>query len=164
ELLDLAIRGQLSDAKVLEREVKRMLASPRAEALVENFAGQWLRLRALAGIHRNSQMFPDFHDNLRHAMRPETELFVGSVVREDRSAIDFLDADYTFVNERLARHYGIPNLYGSQFRRIRVTDPRRRGLLGHASILTVTSQANRTSPVTRGKWILENVMGTPPPA
>jgi hypothetical protein len=162
ELLDAARHG-LRDRATLAHEVTRMLADPKAAAFVENFAGQWLRLRAVPGVDRNTYMFPDFDDNLREAMRRETELFVGSIVREDRSALELLDADYTFVNERLARHYGIPNIYGSQFRRVPVTDPNRRGLLGHASILTLTSQANRTSPVTRGKWILDNLLGAPPP-
>jgi mono/diheme cytochrome c family protein len=163
ELLDAASRHRLREHATLEHEVTRMLADPKAAAFVDNFAGQWLRLRALSGVDRNTYMFPDFDDNLREAMRRETELFVGSIVREDRSVIDLLDADYTFVNERLARHYGLPNVYGSQFRRLTIADPNRRGLLGHASVLTVTSQANRTSPVTRGKWILDNFIGAPPP-
>jgi mono/diheme cytochrome c family protein len=163
-LLDVAAKGLLRDPKVLDQEVRRMLADPKAEAFVENFAGQWLRLRAIPGVDRNPQMFPDFDDNLRQAMRRETELFFGSVVHEDRSALDLVNADYTYLNERLAKHYGISNVYGSQFRRVPVTDQNRRGLLGHASILTVTAQANRTSPVARGKWILENLLGAPPPA
>ena len=164
ELIDLASRSTLRDPEVLEQQVRRMLRDPKSTALTENFAGQWLQLRAIPGIERNPQMFPDFDHNLRLAMRRETELFFDSIVREDRSALDLLDADYTFVNERLARHYGLPSVYGSHFRRVTVTDPRQRGLLGHASVLTVTSQANRTSPVTRGKWILENLLGAPPPA
>ncbi len=139
-----------------------MLADPRAQALVTNFADQWLYLRNLKNIQPDFQNFPDFDDNLRQAMRRETELFVGSIIKEDRSALDLLNADYTFVNERLARHYGIPNIYGTDFRRVQITDPARRGLLGQASILTVTSMPNRTSPVNRGKWILTNLLGTPP--
>jgi mono/diheme cytochrome c family protein len=164
QLLEAAEKGLLKDPKVLDQQVRRMLADPKAEALATNFAGQWLRLRALPGVDRNPQMFPDFDDNLRQAMRRETELFFASVVREDRSALDLVNSDYTYVNERLAKHYGIPNVYGSHFRRVAVTDANRRGLLGHASILTVTAQANRTSPVARGKWILENLLGAPPPA
>jgi mono/diheme cytochrome c family protein len=163
QLIDAASRGLLRNPAVLERQVRRMLLDPRSEALTKNFAGQWLKLRALPGIDRNTAMFPDFDDNLRQAMRRETELLFDSVVRENRSIFELLTADYTFVNERLARHYNIPNVYGSHFRRVPVTEPTRRGLLGHASILTITAQANRTSPVTRGKWILEELLGVPPP-
>ena len=163
ELLDLAIRGELGTPEVLERQTRRMLADERSRALVTNFAGQWLRLRNVDGIEPNAHRFPNFDDNLRRAMRRETELLFETIMRDDRSVVEFLDADYTFVDERLARHYGIPNIYGSHFRRITVMDPHRRGLLGHASVLTVTSQANRTSPVTRGKWVLENLLGAPPP-
>jgi hypothetical protein len=151
---------------VLEQQVKRMLADGRADALVDNFAEQWLFLRNLKNASPDPQIFPDFDDNLRQAMREETKLFFQSVVREDRSAMDLLNADYTFVNERLARHYGIPNVYGSQFRRVTLTSAlnsdARRGLLGQGSILTVTSYPNRTSPVQRGKWILTNLLGIPP--
>ena len=140
-----------------------MLADPRSQALVTNFAGQWLHLRNLATAVPTPEVFPDFDDNLRQAFRRETELFFDSIVREDRSVLDLLTADYTFVNERLAKHYGIPNIRGDHFRRVASTDDRRRGLLGHGSILTVTSYAHRTSPVLRGKWILENILGTPPP-
>ncbi|HEU4693606.1 MAG TPA: DUF1592 domain-containing protein, partial [Vicinamibacterales bacterium] len=164
ELLDLAIAGTLSRPATLERQVKRMLADARAEALVTNFAGQWLYLRNLAATSPDARTFPDFDDNLRQAFRRETELFVESIMREDRSALDLLRANYTFVNERLAKHYGIPNVYGSRFRRVALDENSARGgLLGHGSILTVTSYANRTSPVLRGKWILENIVGTPPP-
>jgi Protein of unknown function (DUF1592)/Protein of unknown function (DUF1588)/Protein of unknown function (DUF1585)/Protein of unknown function (DUF1587)/Protein of unknown function (DUF1595) len=164
ELLDLAIGGTLSRPATLERQVKRMLADARAEALVTNFAGQWLYLRNLAATSPDARTFPDFDDNLRQAFRRETELFVESVMREDRSALDLLRANYTFVNERLAKHYGIPNVYGSRFRRVSLDEHSARGgLLGHGSVLTVTSYANRTSPVLRGKWILENIVGTPPP-
>jgi hypothetical protein len=162
QLLDLASRGQLRQPAVLEREVRRMLKDPKAEALVENFAGQWLHLRNLAAFVPDRSDFPEFDDLLRQAMRRETELFVGSVIQEDRSALQLLQADYTFMNERLARHYGVRGVFGSNFRRVAVTDPARQGLLGHASVLTVTSYPNRTSPVVRGKWILENVLGTPP--
>jgi len=164
ELLDAAIAGTLSRPATLERQVKRMLASPKAEALVTNFAGQWLYLRNLAAASPDARTFPDFDDNLRQAFRRETELFVESIVQDDRSALDLLRADYTFVNERLAKHYGIPNVYGSRFRRVSLDDKNARGgILGQGSILTVTSYANRTSPVLRGKWILENIVGTPPP-
>jgi hypothetical protein len=164
ELLDLAIAGRLNRPATLQQQVKRMLASPKADALVTNFAGQWLYLRNLAAASPDARMFPDFDDNLRQAFRRETELFVESIMREDRSALDLLRANYTFVNERLARHYGIPNVYGSRFRRVSLgNDSVRGGLLGHGSVLTVTSYANRTSPVLRGKWILENISGTPPP-
>lgn len=164
ELLDLAARGELNTPVELERQTRRMLGDPKSEAFAKNFAGQWLRLRNVDGIDPNAQIFPNFDDNLRRAMRRETELLFASLVREDRSVVDLLNADYTFVNERLARHYGIPNIYGSHFRRVPVTDVHRRGLLGQASILAVTSQSNRTSPVVRGKWVLENLLGAPPPA
>ena len=140
-----------------------MLADPRAEALVENFAGQWLYLRNLTSARPDPPSFPDFDDNLRQSLRRETELFFASIMHEDRSVIELLTADYTFLNERLARHYGIPGVYGDRFRRVPVTDDRRRGLLGQGSILTVTSYATRTSPVLRGKWILDNLLGSPPP-
>jgi hypothetical protein len=163
ELLKVAERGRLSDPAVLRQQVQRMLVDPRAEALLSNFAGQWLLIRNLRTLKPNPAEFPEFDDNLRQALRRETELFFESIVREDRSVLDLLNADYTFVNERLARHYGIPGVYGDRFRRIAVTDDNRRGLLGHGSILTVTSYATRTSPVLRGKWILENLLGAPPP-
>jgi hypothetical protein len=163
ELLDVASRGQLKNPAVLERQVRRMLADPRSEAIVSNFAGQWLYLRNLRNQVPNSLDFPDFDDNLRQALLRETELFFGSVMHEDRNVIELMTADYTFVNERLARHYGIPNVNGSQFRRVTLTDDARRGLLGKGSILMVTSHTDRTSPVVRGKWILENLMGAPPP-
>jgi hypothetical protein len=141
-----------------------MLADPRSDALVANFAGQWLYLRNLAAATPDNRMFPDFDDNLRQSFRRETELFFESIVKEDRNVLDLLRAKYTFVNERLARHYGIPNVYGSRFRRVNLgEDSVRGGLLSQGSILTVTSYANRTSPVLRGKWILENILGTPPP-
>jgi cytochrome c5 len=164
ELLDVAAKGKLKDSTILRQQVRRMLADPKAEALVTNFASEWLFLRNLQSVNPASEDFPNFDENLKQAFRQETEMFVGSVFREDRNVLDLLTADYTFVNERLAKHYGIPNIYGSQFRRVPVASDARRGLLGQGSILTVTSYPTRTSPVLRGKWILENVMGTPPPA
>ncbi len=163
DLLKLASQGKLRNPGVLEREVQRMLADPRAQALVTNFAGQWLQLRNLQNVQPNSDLFPDFDDNLRQAFRREAELFFESILREDRSPLDLLMADYTFVNERLARHYGIPDIYGSRFRRVVLTDDARKGLLGKGSILALTSHAERTSPVLRGKWILENIVGMPVP-
>ena len=163
ELLDLAAQDKLSDERVFEQQVDRMLADPRASALVENFAGQWLYLRNLQSVTPDIEEFPNFDDNLRQAMRRETELLFEHVMREDLSVNELLTADYTFVNERLAEHYGIPSVYGSHFRQVPVAEEARRGLLGHASILTVTSYPNRTSPVLRGKWVLENVLGTPAP-
>jgi hypothetical protein len=162
QLLNLASEGKLKDPAVLDQQIKRMLADKRSETLVTNFADQWLYLRNLKNIQPDFQTFPDFDDNLRQAMRRETELFFGSIIAENRSVLDLLNADYTFVNERLARHYGIPNVYGTDFRRVAITDERRRGLLGQGSILTVTSMPNRTSPVLRGKWILTNLLGNPP--
>jgi hypothetical protein len=141
-----------------------MLADPKASALVTNFASQWLLLRNLRTHVPTPGDFPDFDNELRQAFRTETELFVGSVMHDDRSVLELLTADYTFANERLARHYGLPNVYGSHFRRVPVTNPARRGLLGQGSILTVTSYPNRTSPVLRGKWVLENLLGVPAPA
>jgi hypothetical protein len=164
ELLDVASKGKLKDPTILRQQVRRMLADPKAEALVTNFASEWLFLRNLQSVNPASEDFPNFDENLKQAFRQETEMFVGSVFREDRNVLELLTADYTFVNERLAKHYGIPNIYGSQFRRVPVASDARRGLLGQGSILTVTSYPTRTSPVLRGKWILENVMGTPPPA
>ena len=163
-LLDAAEDGRLDDPAVLEQQVRRMLADPRSSALVDNFVGQWLAVRNLRDVVPDSGLFPEFDENLRDAFQEETALFMESMLREDRSLVDLLDADYTFVNERLARHYGIPNVYGNQFRRVTVPNEERGGLLGHGSILTVTSYANRTSPVLRGKWLLENFLGTPPPA
>ncbi len=162
ELLDLAAAGRLREPEVLEGQARRMLADERSRALVTSFASQWLYLRNVPAVVPDEDRFPDVGEGLRQAMRRETELFVESVFREDRSVLDLLTADYTFVNERLARHYGMPRIYGSQFRRVPVTQAARRGLLGHASILSVTSYPNRTSPVLRGKWVLENLLGTPP--
>ena len=164
ELLALAAQGRLRDPAVLERQTRRMLADPRSDALVANFAGQWLYLRNLSVPQPDFRLFPDFDDNLRHAFRRETELLFESIVREDRSVVDLLAADYTFVNERLARHYGMPHVYGDHFRRVSTADhPMRGGLLGQGSFLTVQSLATRTSPVKRGIWILENILGTVPP-
>jgi hypothetical protein len=163
ELLAAAEKGTLTDSAVLQQQVRRMLGDPRSQALIANFSGQWLFLRELRNRNPDLLVFPDFDDNLRQAFYRETEMLFGSIVREDRSAFDLLNADYTFVNERLARHYGIPGIYGSDFRRVTVPNPARRGLLGQGSILTVTSAPNRTSPVTRGAWILENLLGSPPP-
>jgi hypothetical protein len=163
ELLRLAGEGKLSQPGVQSQQVRRMLADSRSEALVSNFAGQWLQLRNLRGIVPNSDLFPDFDDNLRQAFRREAELFFGSVVNEDRNVLELLTADYTFVNERLARHYGIPDVFGSRFRRVSPTDDARRGLLGKGAVLLVTSHANTTSPVLRGKWVLDNILGAPPP-
>src|SRR2546426_4167475 len=139
-----------------------MVADARAESMVSNFTGQWLQLRNLQLVKPDLLLFPDFDDNLRQAFRRETELFFASIIREDRSALDMLNADYTFVNERLARHYGIPGVYGDRFRRVTLTDPNRRGLLGQGSILSLTSVATRTSPVIRGKYIVSNFLNTPP--
>jgi mono/diheme cytochrome c family protein len=165
-LIDLASRDRLHQPAVLEEQTRRMLADPRSDAMVENFAGQWLHLRNLEGIHPNTDEFPDFDNDLRLAFEREAELFFGSIMREDRSVMDLLTADYTFVNERLARHYGIPQVYGSRFRRVTLGPEfeARRGLLGKGGVLMSTSRADRTSPVLRGKWILENLIGTAPPA
>ena len=163
ELLDLAARGALSRPATFERQMRRMLADPKAQSLVDNFVGQWLQLRNVRSKQPNSHEFPDFDDNLRQALHAETELFFGSIIREDRSVLDLMNADYTFVNERLARHYGIPNVYGSHFRRVTLPDETRRGLLGKGAVLMVTSHPHRTSPVIRGKWVLENILGAPPP-
>ena len=164
ELLDLATRGELGKPEVLERQVRRMLADPRSRSLVSNFAGQWLHLRNLESMTPDLRLFPDFDDNLRQAFRRETELLFEGVLREDRSVLDLLKSDHTYLNERLARHYAIPHVYGSRFRRVPVEgDGVRGGLFRQGSILTVTSYATRTSPVIRGKWILENILGTPPP-
>jgi hypothetical protein len=164
QLLDLAIQGKLKTPAVLEQQVRRMLADPRSSALVYNFAEQWLYLRNLATITPDMRIFAGFDDNLRQAFRRETELFFESVMREDRSVLDLLRANYTFVNERLAKHYGIPHIYGSRFRRITFAEGSERGgLLRQGSVLMVTSYATRTSPVLRGTWILANILGLAPP-
>ena len=163
ELLAVAEAGGLEDPAVVEAQVRRMLADPRSEALARNFAGQWLRLRNISGALPSDVLFPDFGESLRQDFVRETELFFDGILREDRGVTDLLTADHTFLNERLARHYGVPGVYGSDFRRVSLADGNRRGLLGQGSILTVTSYPDRTSPVGRGKWVLENVLGTPPP-
>ena len=163
QLLDLAEKGKLKDPAVLEKQVRRLLDDPRSSSLVANFAGQWLYIRNLAQQKPDPDAFPEFDDSLRQAFRQETELFFQNILREDCSVMDLLDANYTFLNQRLAEHYGIPNIYGPQFRKVTLTDPNRGGLLGQGSILTVTSYPNRTSVVQRGKWILDNLLGSPPP-
>jgi mono/diheme cytochrome c family protein len=162
QLLDLAIAGRLRAPGVLDRQVRRMIADPRADALMNAFTGQWLQLRNLDKVTPDILLFPDFDDNVRQALRRETELFFGSIVRDNRPVLDLLNADYTYLNERLARHYGVTGVYGSRFRRVPVTDNHRRGLLGHGSILAMTAVATRTSPVLRGKYIISNLMNTPP--
>ena len=162
ELLDLAVRGRLKTPAVLEQQVRRLIADPRAEALVTNFSEQWLFLRDVESKRPDERLFPDFDDSLRRALQRETELFIESIVREDRSALDLLTANYTFVNERLARHYGIPYVYGPEFRRVTLAEDYRRGLLGQGSILLLTSYSTRTSPVLRGKYVLANLLGAPP--
>jgi cytochrome c5 len=164
ELLDAAIEGKLSRPEELEKQTRRMLADRRSLNLATNFAGQWLRLRNLEAVSPNARLFPDFDDNLRQAFRRETELFFDSVLREDRSVLDLIRTDYTFLNERLAKHYGIPDIYGSRFRRVTLgPESKRGGLLRHGSVLSVTSYATRTSPVIRGVWVLGNFFGAPPP-
>jgi hypothetical protein len=165
ELLTLAEQGRLHEPAILEKQVRRMVADPKSGELIRNFAGQWLNLRALATIAPNPGVYPDFDDNLRVAFRREVELLFDSIVHEDRSVLDLLTADYTFVDERLARHYGIPNVYGSRFRRVTLGADLdiRRGLLGKGALMSVTSQATRTSPVTRGKWFLQTFLGVSPP-
>ncbi len=163
QLLDRAEDGTLGDPAVLERQVRRMLADPRAKALVENFAGQWLHLRNMASVYPDPLEFPEFDENLREAYQAETELFIEQQLRDDASMLDLLRADYTFVNERLAQHYGIPNVYGNRYRKVSLPRGEHAGLLSHGSLMTVTSYPNRTSPVLRGKWVLENLLGAPPP-
>ena len=165
ELLSAAEKEALHNPVALDEQVRRMLADPRSEALVSNFAGQWLHIRNVSGFRPSPELLFHFDDNLRQAFETETALFFGSIIRENRNVLDLLDADYTFLNERLAKHYGIPGVHGERFRRVSLPpDSVRRGLLGQGSILTGTSRANRTSPVIRGKWILENIFGTPPPS
>jgi hypothetical protein len=163
ELLDLAAQNKLHTAPVLQQQVRRMLADSKADALTTNFAGQWLYLRNLKNMQPNSGEFPDFDDNLRQAFEREASLFFASIVHEDRNVLDLMTADYTFLNERLAAHYRIPNVYGSQFRRVTLTDEARRGLLGKGALLMVTSHVDRTSPVVRGRWVLENLLSAPVP-
>jgi hypothetical protein len=158
------VKGKLHEPETLHAQTLRMLADKRSKAIVDNFAGQWLYLRNLPAATPNLDMFPDFDEGLRQDMRRETEMFFSSIIHQDRSVLTLLNADYTYLNERLARHYGIPNVYGSHFRKVSLGDqaPIRSGLLGQGSILTVTSHNDRTSPVVRGKWILENILGNPP--
>jgi hypothetical protein len=163
QLLELAEKGKLKDPAVLDQQIHRLLDDPRAESLVSNFAGQWLYIRNLAQQKPDPDVFPEFDESLRLSFQRETELFFQNIVREDRSVMELLDANYTFLNQRLAEHYGIPNIYGAQFRKVTLTDPNRGGLLGQGSMLTVTSYPNRTSVVQRGKWILDNLLGSPPP-
>jgi hypothetical protein len=163
ELLSAAEQGRLKDPATLDAQVRRMLADPKSQALVDNFAGQWLHLRNVRNVQPNSDLFPDFDDNLRQGLKHETELFFESIMREDRPVLELMSGDYTFINERVAKHYGIRGIYGSRFRRVTLTDERRFGLLGKGSVLTVTSHAERTSPVERGKWILENILNLPVP-
>jgi uncharacterized protein DUF1592/uncharacterized protein DUF1588/uncharacterized protein DUF1585 len=163
ELFDHARKSDLHQPAVLEAQVKRMLKDPKAHALVENFADQWLLIRNLKSATPDTAMFPTFDEPLRRAMQKETELYFDNVVREDRSILDFIDSDYTFVNERLAKHYGIDGVKGDEFRKVTLKDGRRGGVLTQASVLTVTSNPTRTSPVKRGKFILDNILGAPPP-
>ena len=164
ELLDAAERGTLADPAVLRRQVRRMLADPRGEALVSNFAAQWLHLRNLDDVKAEPSVYPEFDQDLVDAFRQETALFIASTIEENRSVLDLLGADYTYLNERLARHYGIPGVYGSRFRRVTLPDLEQRGgLLGHGSLLSLTSYPHRTSPVLRGRWLLEAIFGAPPP-
>jgi len=162
-LLTIAESGKLSRPGILRQQVRRMLGDRRSDTLVKNFAAQWLQLRKLNAATPNTDLFPYFDDNLLQAFQKETELFFEYVLRNERPVLELLDADYTFVNERLARHYGIPHVYGSHFRKVSLPDATRGGLLGQGSILTVTSYPNRTAPVIRGKWILDNILGAPPP-
>ena len=164
ELLSIAEKGELRDPEVLDTQIARMLKDKKSESLVTNFAAQWLHLRNIPAATPDLNLFPEFDDNLRDALEQETHLLVASQLKADKSVLELLTADYTFVNERLANHYGIPNIYGSRFRRVQLEDPNRHGLLGQGGILTVTSYATRTSPVKRGKWLLENILGSPPPA
>ena len=164
ELIDLAARGQLSDPEIIDAQVRRMLADPRAESLATRFAGLWLRIQDLDKVDPDALSFPYYDKILANSMHRETELLFAHLVAEDRNILELLTADYTFANERLARHYGIPGVTGSEFRRVNYPDDRRRGVLGHGSILTMTSEANRTSPVKRGKWVMEVLLGSPPPA
>jgi hypothetical protein len=164
ELLNAAIQGKLKDPMVLDQQVRRMMADPKSDSFVTNFAEQWLFLRDIEAKRPDELLFPDFDETLRDAFRKETELFLNSVLRENRSIVELLRANYTFLNERLAKHYGIPNVRGSYFRRVTLpANSPRGGLLGQGSILTITSYANRTSPVVRGKWVLENLLAAPPP-
>ena len=163
-LLEAADRGRLARPSVLAAQVQRMLQDPKADALVDNFGGQWLQTRKLESVKPDHKRFVEFDEYLRLSMARETELFFASIMREDRSILDFINADYSYLNERLARFYGLPNVQGPDFRKVLFAqDAHRGGLLGQASVLTISSYANRTSPVLRGKWVLENLVGAPPP-
>jgi hypothetical protein len=162
ELLNVAMQGKLKDPAIFEKQVRRLLADPKSKSLVDNFAFQWLKIRNIDEIDPDAFQFPNFDESLRDAFKQEVSLFVESIVREDRSVVDLLSADYTFLNERLALHYGIPNVRGDRFRRVTLEDSNRWGLLGKGGVLMVTSYPNRTAPVLRGAWILENISGTPP--
>jgi hypothetical protein len=163
ELLDLVERSELRDPGVLETQVKRMMSDSRSSGFIENFVGQWLYLRNLDGIYPDPAAFPEFDENLREAFQRETELFIDDQIRSDRSLRELLSADYTYVNERLAEHYGIPKIYGNRYRKVMLEGAERGGLFGHGSLMMVTSYPNRTSPVLRGKFVLENLLGGPPP-
>ena len=164
DLLAAADRGKLASPAALAAQVKRMLVDPKAKALVDNFGGQWLQVRKLESVKPDSKRFPDFDEYLRLSMTRETDLFFGNIMREDRSILEFIDADYSYLNERLARFYNVPNVQGPEFRKVMFAqDAHRGGLLCQASVLTISSYANRTSPVLRGKWVLENLVGSPPP-
>jgi hypothetical protein len=165
QLLELAARGELGRPEILDAQVRRMLTDSRSRSLVTNFAGQWLYLRNLESVSPDMRLFPDFDDNLRQALRQETELFVERILREDASVLALLKAEFTYLNERLAKHYGVPHVFGSDFRRVELGEPEHRGgLLRQGSVLAVTSYATRTSPVLRGQWVLKNIIGTPAPA
>src|SRR5262249_14895347 len=159
QLINVASQGKLKDAAILEKQVRRMLADPRSEALATKFAAEWLHLADLANMQADPVLYPQFDHTLADAMRRETELFFDSIVREDLSVLDLLTANYTFVNERLAQHYSVPNILGSRFRRVEIQDANRRGLLGQGSVLVLTSHADRTSPVLRGKWVMDVLLG-----
>jgi hypothetical protein len=163
ELLKVAEQGKLRKPEVLDKQIKRMLADPRSTTLVNNFAEQWLLLRNLKQTEKNQELFPQFDESLRKDFQKETELFLGSIFQDDRSILDLFRADYKFLNERLAHHYGIPGIYGNRFRKVSVTDENKQGLLAQGAILAITSYPNRTSPVLRGKWVLQNIMAAPPP-
>ena len=162
-LSDLAERGDLRKPGVIDAQIKRMLKDPKAVALVDNFTGQWLQIRNLTKVTPDTNSFPSFNEDLRADMEQETEMFFGAIMREDRSILDFIDGRYTFVNERLAQHYGLEGVKGGEFQRVSFKDKARGGVLTHASILTISSNPTRTSPVKRGKWVLDNLLGTPPP-
>ena len=162
QLLSAAEQGKLKDPKLIEQQVKRMLKDERSQTLVNNFAEQWLLLRNLPHTNKNLELFPDFDENLRKDFLTETQLYLASIFQNNRSILDMFRADYKFVNERLARHYGIPDVYGNKFRKVNISDENQKGLLAQGAVLAITSYPNRTSPVLRGKWVLENIMAAPP--